>query len=67
MACLKISSASHQPYRLRIHWPGELQEIEDPYSFGVLLGDIDLHLFNEGRHFELAHCLGAQDLDRRRS
>ena len=37
-----------------------MQETEDPYSFGLLLGDIDLHLFNEGRHFELAHCLGAQ-------
>jgi 1,4-alpha-glucan branching enzyme len=27
------------PYRLRIHWPGGLlQETEDPYSFGLLLG-----------------------------
>ena len=50
------------PYRLRIHWPSAVQETEDPYSFGVLLGDIDLHLFNEGRHFELAQCLGAQPL-----
>ena len=48
------------PYRLRIHWPDAVQETEDPYSFGVLLGDIDLHLFNEGRHFGLAQCLGAQ-------
>jgi 1,4-alpha-glucan branching enzyme len=47
-------------YRLRVFWPDAVQEIEDPYSFGLLLGDIDLHLFNEGRHFELAHCLGAQ-------
>ncbi|MGB8628020.1 MAG: 1,4-alpha-glucan branching protein GlgB [Xanthobacteraceae bacterium] len=50
------------PYRLRIHWPDAVQETEDPYSFGLLLGDVDLHLFNEGRHFELAHCLGAQSL-----
>jgi 1,4-alpha-glucan branching enzyme len=50
------------PYRLRIHWPSAVQETEDPYSFGTLLGDIDLHLFNEGRHFELAHCLGAQTI-----
>ena len=42
------------PYRLRIFWPQGVQETEDPYSFGLLLGDIDLHLFNEGRHFELA-------------
>jgi len=47
-------------YRLRIFWPDAVEETEDPYSFGLLLGDIDLHLFNEGRHFELAHCLGAQ-------
>jgi 1,4-alpha-glucan branching enzyme len=50
------------PYRLRIAWPDAVQETEDPYSFGLLLGDLDLHLFNEGRHFELAHCLGAQAL-----
>ncbi|MGH6673693.1 MAG: 1,4-alpha-glucan branching protein GlgB [Xanthobacteraceae bacterium] len=48
------------PYRLRIAWPHAVQETEDPYSFGLLLGDLDLHLFNEGRHFELAYCLGAQ-------
>jgi len=47
-------------YRFRIIWPDAIQETEDPYSFGLLLGDIDLHLFNEGRHFELARCLGAQ-------
>jgi 1,4-alpha-glucan branching enzyme len=47
------------PYLLRIHWPDAVQETEDPYSFGPLLGDIDLHLFNEGRHFHLAQALGA--------
>ena len=47
------------PYLLRIAWPDAVQETEDPYSFGPLLGDLDLHLFNEGRHFELARCLGA--------
>ena len=50
------------PYRLRIVWPNAVQEIEDPYSFDLLLGDLDLHLFNEGRHFELAQCLGAQNV-----
>jgi 1,4-alpha-glucan branching enzyme len=48
------------PYLLRISWPQGIQETEDPYSFGLLLGDLDLHLFSEGRHFELANCLGAQ-------
>jgi 1,4-alpha-glucan branching enzyme len=50
---------SDEPYLLRIGWPGAVQETEDPYSFGPLLGDIDLHLFNEGRHFELASHLGS--------
>ncbi len=50
------------PYRLRIAWPGGVQETEDPYAFGPLLGDLDLHLFNEGRHFELAEAFGANRL-----
>ncbi len=49
-----------EPYLLRITWPSAIQETEDPYSFGLLLGDLDLHLFNEGRHFELAEMFGAR-------
>ncbi|MBL6458597.1 1,4-alpha-glucan branching protein GlgB [Belnapia sp. T6] len=52
--------ARQAPYRLRIEWPGSVQETEDPYSFGLLLGEMDLHLFAEGRHFELAKVFGAQ-------
>ena len=47
------------PYLLRIQWPGAIQESEDPYAFGPVLGELDLHLFNEGRHFRLAEALGA--------
>lgn len=47
-------------YRLRIQWPGGVQETEDPYSFGLVLGDLDLHLISEGRHFELAEALGSR-------
>jgi 1,4-alpha-glucan branching enzyme len=48
------------PYLLRIRWPQNVQETEDPYSFGLLLGEMDLYLVNEGRHFKLAEALGAQ-------
>ena len=48
------------PYRLRIRWPDAVQEIEDPYSFGLLLGDLDLHLIGQGTHYQLSRCLGAQ-------
>src|SRR3954470_424598 len=41
------------PYRLRISWPDAVQEIEDPYNFGTLLGDLDLHLIAQGTHYEL--------------
>ncbi|HVI28048.1 1,4-alpha-glucan branching protein GlgB [Hansschlegelia sp.] len=51
--------SSVDPYLLRIEWPGGVQETEDPYSFGLLLGDLDLHLLGESRHFELASALGA--------
>ena len=54
--------ADRTPYLLKIDWPGGVQETEDPYSFGPALGDLDLHLFNEGRHFELASALGANAL-----
>ena len=47
------------PYRFRIQWPGAVQEIEDSYSFDLLLSQTDLHLFNEGRLFEIAFTLGA--------
>lgn len=46
-------------YRLRITWPQGVQETADPYAFGPLLGELDLHLLREGRHFDLGDCLGA--------
>ncbi len=50
---------SAEPYRLRIQWPGAMQETEDPYAFGPALGELDLHLFSQGRHLELAGRFGA--------
>jgi 1,4-alpha-glucan branching enzyme len=47
------------PYLLDIDWGGPIQQTEDPYSFGPLLGDLDVYLFAEGRHRDLANCLGA--------
>ncbi|HTZ71232.1 MAG TPA: 1,4-alpha-glucan branching protein GlgB [Acetobacteraceae bacterium] len=47
------------PYRLRINWPDAVQETEDPYSYDLLLGQMDLHLFAEGTHWCLAQQFGA--------
>jgi len=50
-------------YRLRIQWPTGEQITEDPYAFGALLGDLDLHLISEGRHEDLAECLGSHVME----
>ncbi|HEY3700148.1 MAG TPA: 1,4-alpha-glucan branching protein GlgB [Spongiibacteraceae bacterium] len=47
-------------YRLRIQWPQAIEETEDPYSFGLLLGDLDIYLFAEGRHLDIGRVFGAQ-------
>jgi 1,4-alpha-glucan branching enzyme len=51
---------TYPAYKLRIVWGDVVQETEDPYSFGLLLGDLDLHLIGQGTHYELSHVLGAQ-------
>ena len=50
------------PYRLRIDWADAVQETEDPYAFGLLLGELDLHLIAQGTHYEIGRCLGAQPM-----
>jgi 1,4-alpha-glucan branching enzyme len=38
-------------YRFRIHEPAATRDTEDAYRFGSVLGELDLHLFNEGTHY----------------
>ena len=38
---------------------GHAWDEPDPYAFGILMGDLDLHLFAEGNHWELWKKLGA--------
>lgn len=59
-----LKPAQRNQYLLRITWPTadggkQVQYTEDPYGYGLLLGDIDLYLIAEGTHRELAHCLGS--------
>ncbi len=46
-------------YRLEWHGPDGRQTAYDPYCFPPLLGDLDLHLFGEGRHWHAYRFLGA--------
>ncbi len=50
---------SGKPYRLRIVEGGQTFEQYDPYCFGPILTEHDLHLFNEGRLLEAYQALGA--------
>lgn len=52
---------------LAAHYPLEWQEADGrvhtlvcPYSFAPQLGELDLHLFAEGRHWQIYEHLGAQ-------
>ena len=47
-------------YRIRIQWAsGYVEEREDPYRFGPVIGQFDEHLIGEGEHHGLWKALGA--------
>ncbi len=50
------------PERYQLHWLDRHNQPHtevDPYCFAPLLGDIDMHLFAEGQHWNIHHHLGA--------
>jgi 1,4-alpha-glucan branching enzyme len=48
-------------YRLLVRSGTTATEIEDPYRFGLIAGDVDLYLFGEGTHRRLYDMLGAHE------
>jgi 1,4-alpha-glucan branching enzyme len=42
-----------------VTWSGRTIEISDPYSYGPVLGEMDMYLYCEGNHFEIYEKLGA--------
>jgi 1,4-alpha-glucan branching enzyme len=59
----EASIGDHVPrfdYLLEITgWNGEVWQTADSYSFGPILGELDMHLFREGNHYEIYEKLGA--------
>ena len=55
-------SAGQLDYRLRIHEGAAVREIVDPYQFGQVLSDYDLHLFSEGTHLRAWEKFGAHPM-----
>ncbi|MGF1477138.1 MAG: 1,4-alpha-glucan branching protein GlgB [Geminicoccaceae bacterium] len=59
---LPSSPANQGVYRFEVTYPRLKQTIEDPYRFGPIWGEIDSHLFAEGRHLRLYEKLGAHPM-----
>ncbi|HEY2157078.1 MAG TPA: 1,4-alpha-glucan branching enzyme, partial [Isosphaeraceae bacterium] len=56
--------AKHFPYRLAVeNHEGHAWEFVDPYQFGPVLTDFDLHLLGEGTHLRNFEKLGAHLID----
>jgi len=46
-------------YRFRVHEGGAARDVIDPYQYGQVLSDYDLHLFAEGTHHRAWDKLGS--------
>src|SRR5436305_2098532 len=53
--CASVPSATRDlKYHLRLtNWEGTQWEAGDPYRYGVIMGEVDLHLFSEGQHWRI--------------
>ncbi len=51
---------AHPPLRWQDKRAGEWHTAHCPYTFGARISEVDLHLFGEGRHFEIWKVLGAR-------
>ena len=47
-------------YEVETDWGGATTRSPDPYAFTPTLGDMDLHLIAEGRHWDLGRALGGR-------
>ena len=48
-------------YLFRVHEDGAVREVVDPYQFGPVLTDFDLHLFAEGTHYRAWEQMGSRE------
>lgn len=50
---------NRKSYRVKVAWPDGDSVFDDAYRFGLVLGDMDVHLLAEGTHRETWRALGA--------
>ena len=52
-------------YRFRVEYgPDDVIEIDDPYAFQGMFGELDRYLFSEGNHYKIYEKLGAHPMKR---
>ncbi|HEY7784873.1 MAG TPA: hypothetical protein VIB00_09105, partial [Pyrinomonadaceae bacterium] len=57
---IQLSGTRIPSYRLKVNYPAsQTFTLRDPYSFPSTVGELDLHLFAEGRHEEIYEKLGS--------
>ncbi|MFN7915302.1 MAG: 1,4-alpha-glucan branching protein GlgB [Vicinamibacterales bacterium] len=55
-----LAATAVPDYRLRVtFWSGVVLDLDDPYRYGRVLTDFDLHLLGEGTHYRAFEKLGA--------
>ncbi|MEN3272079.1 MAG: 1,4-alpha-glucan branching enzyme, partial [Actinomycetota bacterium] len=59
---VELKTTRMPKYRMRVQYDDTTYELEDPYRFWPTLGDLDLHLFGEGRHEQLWRAFGARPM-----
>jgi 1,4-alpha-glucan branching enzyme len=59
--CATVPGATRDvPYSLRLTaWDGSQQTTRDPYQYGPIMGEVDLHLFAEGQDWKIYEKFGA--------
>jgi len=59
--CATLPEATRDlDYHLRVtSWEGSELVLRDPYGYGPILGEVDLHLFAEGQHWQIYEKFGA--------
>jgi 1,4-alpha-glucan branching enzyme len=64
-AILPASEEERFEYELEaVSHDGHAWTFRDPYSFGQILGQMDLYLFSEGNHYEIYKKMGAHLLEK---
>ena len=59
--CATVPGATRDlAYQIRVTgWDGSQQLTRDPYQYGPIMGEVDLHLFAEGQHWKIYEKFGA--------